>query len=143
MHRYIKKILISFSSLLIVTLSACSATSSTPLIASALGGVGGLVFGDRIGTGNIKVGSAIGAGAGAIAGLAAGKIYQKKQKEELVRQMPSIRTPDISNNSHQEEINRARKELYESTNCGRAETSTWEERYLDYEPNYPYQGPSQ
>ncbi len=42
----------------------------------------------------------------------------------------------------QKEIDELRKEVEDSTKYGRGETKDWEDRYLDHNPNTPYQGPT-
>ncbi|MCB0344569.1 MAG: hypothetical protein KDD66_05615 [Bdellovibrionales bacterium] len=56
-------------------------------------------------------------------------------------QQPVNRIPRPAD-STQKEIDQLRKEIEESTKYGRGETKDWEDRYLDHNPNTPYQGPT-
>jgi hypothetical protein len=114
---------------------------------AGIGSLGGAAVGSAVGavigadkgnmTANIAANGLIGAGVGLLGGAIAhgmGEAGGKKQ-EIVLREAKMI-------DENQKEIDLLRQEVDDSTKWGRAETKSWNERYLGEDPSEPYQGPS-
>ena len=141
-----KGFILSFGLLILFSLSACS-LRSIPTIDSAIGtavgaGVGavaGALAGDSIGESSSA--GTLGAIAGGGVGLLAGSTFYEKKMQAAEEQATIVREP-ILPTREQIEINAAVEAAHQKTMWGQGEVKSWEERYLDYEPNVPYQGRS-
>ena len=113
-------------------------TSYEAVSSTVVGGVLGAGVGAAIGTAvgetakNVAVNSAIGAGAGLLVGAMINEM-NRKQRVVVVRQAETI-------GENQKRIDALRKEVDDSTKWGQGEIRSWDQRYLDHNPNYPYQG---
>ena len=84
---------------------------------------------------NVLVNGAIGAGAGLLTGVIINE-YQKRQSPEEIR---IIREAQLIG-SNQTTIDKLRKEVDESSDWGKNESRSWEERYQTEDSHRPYLG---
>ena len=126
-----------------VACTAASYVSQEALSGTAMGslagaGVGWLI-GNEVGmkTENVAVNAAIGGGLGLLAGAIINEknVSIARQREVVMREARLV-------SKNQQELDRLRENLYDSTSWGRGETKPWNERYLEEDPARPYQGPS-
>ena len=134
------------SLLLFPTLAACSAGSAftqSGALGTVLGGAAGAGIGASLGKqhGETELGALVGGSIGAGLGLISGAIIheqseQMARKEEIVVRQAAAVSPE------QLEIDALRKEINASSDWGRNETKSWEDRYEGSRSNSPYQGPA-
>lgn len=137
------KITASFLSICLLT-SSCSLAnygSQEALAGSATGGLLGGAVGYAIAqkTGNTKENVLINAGIGTGVGLLGGALVNQrnvnnaKKREVVVREAKLI-------SKNQMELDKLRKEIYDSSSWGNNEVDTWDKRYEgEYRPE-PFQG---
>jgi len=140
--------LVSLVSLVFVT-SCTTANYVTPeafggsLLGSAIGAGGGALWGnlddDIDPTKAAALFGAIGGGVGLLTGA-----YMNMNEEKAPYEARVMREPyyNAEVQARQDEISQQRRELEEATKWGAAETAPWNERYLGEDSNLPYQGPS-
>lgn len=136
------------SCLLVSVTSACAPGSFTS--GSALGGT---VLGAGLGAGAGAIANelddkfisskviGLGAGIGAGLGLLGGAAYYSDSLEEEESE-PTVRKVVYWDTTTARQIDATYQQIREGTMEGRGETKPWTERYLEENPEEPYQGPS-
>ncbi len=131
---------------LALTCSSCSLASyvsqealSTAAGGGLIGGAAGYAISRRVGNAsqNILVNSAIGTAAGLAVGsfLNQKNIQTAKKREVVVREAKLI-------GKNQLEVDKLRKEVYDSSSWGNNEVSSWDQRYPTTNNGMPHQGSS-
>ncbi len=106
---------------------------------SLIGGAAGYAISRKIGNApqNILVNSAIGTAAGLAAGsfINQRNIKNAKKREVVVREAKLI-------SKNQADLDKLRKEIYDSSSWGNNETGSWDQTYPATNTGYPHQGSS-
>ena len=136
-----------FSLFLLANLQGCATgalLATESLTGAAVGTAGGSALGLLFAesqdvsktTENILVNGAIGAGIGLLAG-----VYLHQQNVELAKERAVILREYQLLRENQRDINRLRKQVYDSSSWGGNESRSWKKRYRVILEDEPYQGP--
>lgn len=126
-------------------LLACSPTSVVAPEA-ALGGASMAVAGGFIGEylkdefRLVNAVTPIGVGVGALAGTALGAHYYETKREEAQETLPPVRKPLKTRSGRLDTAEHSLRSVQNRSKWGEGETSSWEDRYWEYEEDTPYQG---